>query len=227
MSRLRLTGPESPAVKICGLTRLQDAAAAARAGADYLGMIASEGFARSVPWSQGPAMALETGLPVVAVVVNEPLDRLVELAEATGAHVLQLHGDEPPELLDALRERGPWKLWKCLRVRTEEEVPEGIRSFGSVADGLLLDGWHPEHRGGSGVRFPWDLLEAQRDAFPQSLDFIAAGGLTPENVAQAVRRMRPDIVDVSSGVEIETGIKDPARLRAFIKHAKDQGFPVD
>jgi phosphoribosylanthranilate isomerase len=168
-------------------------------------------------------MALETGLPVVAVTVNEPLDRLLELAEGTGAHVLQLHGEEPPELLAALRERGPWKLWKCLRVRTEGEVPEGIRNYGPVADGLLLDGWHPEHRGGSGVRFPWDLLEPQRDAFPPALDFIAAGGLTPENVAEAVRRMRPDMVDVSSGVEIETGVKDPARIRAFIENAKHQG----
>lgn len=209
-----------PTVKICGITRLEDANAAARAGADYLGLIASRGFGRSAPPFLGPAMAEATGLPVVAVVVNEPLEALVRLAGDTGASVLQLHGDESPEYLDRLRAEGPWKLWKGLRVRSPHEVEDAFLRYGALVDGLLLDGWHPEHRGGSGARFPWDLVEPLRDGFPEGITFITAGGLTPENVAEAVERLRPHVVDVSSGVEAEQGIKDRARVRSFIQNAK-------
>jgi phosphoribosylanthranilate isomerase len=213
----------APAVKICGLTRLEDATAAAAAGADFLGMIASRGFGRSAPVFLGPAMTRATGLPVVAVVVNEPLDQVVSLGGETGAAVLQLHGDETPEMLQALRAQGPWKLWKGLRVRTSGEVEAALREFGPVADGILLDGWHPEHRGGSGVRFPWDVVEPLRGRFPKGVDFIAAGGLTPANVAEAVTRLRPQVVDVSSGVEAAPGVKDPAMVRSFVENAKGEG----
>lgn len=207
-------------VKICGLTRLEDALSAAAAGADYLGFIASAGHGRSAPAGLGAELARETNLPVVAVVVDEPLDRVVALARTARASVVQLHGGESPEEMAALRDRGPWKLWKALRVRTGAEVEDGIRRYGTVADGLLLDGWHPGLAGGSGTRFPWEVVGQVRGAFPPGLDFIAAGGLHAGNVAEAVERMRPDVVDVSSGVETSPGIKDPARIRSFIENAK-------
>lgn len=207
-------------VKVCGITRLEDGLNAARAGADYLGLIASSGFSRSAPLELGARMAAETGVPVVAVTVDEPIGRLAEMAVATAAGVLQLHGEEPPETLEALRERGPWKLWKGLRVRTADEVSRALDRYGEHADGILFDGWHPEHRGGSGARFPWDLVAPLREAFPRDLDFIAAGGLTPSNVAAAVLELRPDVVDVSSGVEMEKGLKDAGRVRTFIENAK-------
>ena len=210
----------TPLVKICGLTRLEDATAAARAGADYLGMIASPGFGRSAPGFLGAAMAEATGLPVVAVVVNEPLDRLGTLARETAATVLQLHGDETPEMLRAIREEGSWALWKGLRVRSARELETALQDFGPVADGILLDGWHPEHRGGSGARFPWDVVEPMRDRFPAGVAFIAAGGLNAGNVEEVVERLRPDVVDVSSGVEAERGLKDPGLVRDFIENAK-------
>ena len=213
-------GPRPLRVKICGLTRLEDAVAAAAAGADYLGFIASDGFPRSVSAAVGAAFGRETELPVVAVVVDEPTDRVVELAGAAGATVVQLHGDESPGELVALRGRGAWKLWKALRVRTGEDVADGIRRYGPVADGLLLDGWHPTMAGGSGTRFPWEVVGQVRGAFPPGLDFIAAGGLHPGDVAEAVERMGPDVVDVSSGVETSPGVKDPARIRSFIENAK-------
>lgn len=207
-------------VKVCGITRLDDGLNAARAGADYLGLIASEGFSRSAPLALGTRLAAETGVPVVAVTVNEPIERLADVGLETAASVLQLHGEEPPETLRRLRERGPWKLWKGLRVRTSDEVHRALDRYGECADGILLDGWHPEHRGGSGARFPWDLVAPLRTSFPRQLDFVAAGGLTPSNVAAAVLELRPDVVDVSSGVEMEKGLKDAGRVRTFIENAK-------
>jgi phosphoribosylanthranilate isomerase len=162
----------------------------------------------------------EAGRPLVAVTVDESLADLVRVAHRTGASVLQLHGDEPPETLESLREEGDWELWKALRVRSADEVLSALQRYGAVADGILLDGWHAEVQGGSGIRFPWDLVAPIRDRFPDDLRFIAAGGLQPDNVAEAVRRLRPDVVDVSSGVEISHGIKDAARVRAFIRNAK-------
>lgn len=207
-------------VKICGLMRIEDARAAAHAGADFLGTILSDGYGRSVPASFARRLSDEMGLPVVGVMVDEPLNRVVELAEDAGVAVLQLHGSETPELIRELREEGDWTIWKAKRVRTTQEVESAIVEFSGVADGLLLDGWHPEHQGGSGVRFPWDLVEPLRHRFPEELTFVAAGGLRPANVAEAVSRLDPDIVDVSSGVEITRGVKDAGRLNAFIRNAR-------
>jgi phosphoribosylanthranilate isomerase len=205
--------------KICGITRLEDAGLAGRAGADYVGAILSPGFRRSVEPEFASRYPEESGRPLVAVTVDAPMPDLVDIARRAGASVLQLHGDEPPERLEALRDEGEWELWKALRVRSADEVRAALDRYADAADGLLLDGWHPEHRGGSGIRFPWDLVEPVRPEFPSGLRFIAAGGLQPENVAEAVQRLSPDVVDVSSGVEIEHGIKDPARVRAFIRNA--------
>lgn len=213
----------SPRVKICGLTRLQDAHAAAHAGADFLGTILSPGFGRSVEPELARRIVEETGLPVVGVTVDAPVDEMVELAERGGVAILQLHGDESPEVVAELRRSGDWAIWKALRVRTTDEVVSALDRWAGRTDGLLLDGWHPEHAGGSGVRFPWDLVEPVRDRFPAALTFIAAGGLRPVNVGDAVRRLRPDVVDVSSGVEISTGVKDAGRVHAFIRNARAAG----
>lgn len=200
--------------------RVQDAGLAGRAGADYVGAILTPGYRRSVAPETAAAYPEASGRALVAVTVDEPLDRLVDIARRSGAAVLQLHGDEEPEVLAALRDEGDWELWKALRVRSADAVLTALDRYGAVADGMLLDGWHPEHRGGSGIRFPWDLVEPVRDRFPADLRFVAAGGLQPGNVAEAVRRLRPDVVDVSSGVEIAHGVKDAARVRAFIRNAR-------
>ena len=214
---------DAPRIKICGLTRLPDAHAAAHAGADFLGTILSPGYGRSVEPEFAREIVEGTGLPVVGVTVDESVDRMVELAERGGVAILQLHGSEGPDDIEALRRLGDWAVWKALRVRTTREVVEAIDVFAGVADGLLLDGWHPEHAGGSGVRFPWDLVEPVRFRFPEGLTFVAAGGLRPSNVSEAVRRLDPDVVDVSSGVEISQGVKDAGRLHAFIRNARAAG----
>lgn len=218
-----MSATESPVrvrTKICGITRVDDAGLAGRAGADYVGAILTKGYRRSVPPETAADFPEAAGRPLVAVTVDETLGDLVALARRSGASVLQLHGDEPPETLAALRNEGEWELWKALRVRSAGAVLSALDRYGAVADGMLLDGWHPEHRGGSGIRFPWDLVEPVRDRFPPGIRFVAAGGLQPDNVAEAVRRLRPDVVDVSSGVEISYGIKDAARVRAFIRNAR-------
>jgi phosphoribosylanthranilate isomerase len=219
------TGPPhdlgSLPVKICGLTQVEDARMAARAGATYLGAILSVGFRRSVVPGTAARYHEETGRPLVAVLVDETPSRAAQLARATGAAVLQLHGAEPPRVVRALRDLGDWQIWKALRIREAGEVLQAMERYGGLVDALLLDGWHPEHRGGSGARFPWDLVAPVRDRFPPGLGLVAAGGLQPGNVAEAVRRLRPDVVDVSSGVEIRPGIKDPGRVRAFIRNARE------
>jgi len=207
-------------VKICGITRTEDAIVAAHAGADYVGAILSEGFGRSVPIERAVEYGAETRLPVVGVTVDEELDALIRIGEEAELSVLQLHGSEDPGLAARVREAGPWEVWKALRVRTSDEILEALSVWEGVVDGLLLDGWHPEHRGGSGVRFPWDLVVPLRGRFPETLTFVAAGGLTPENVGEAVRRMSPDVVDVSSGVEITHGVKEPGRVRSFVRGAR-------
>jgi phosphoribosylanthranilate isomerase len=206
--------------KICGITRVIDAGLAGRAGADFVGAILTSGFSRSVPTALAARFTEASGRPLVGVTVDESLPDLVGLARRSGAQVLQLHGKEPPEFLEALAKEGDWELWKALRVRSADEVVDALDRYGSVADGILLDGWHPEVQGGSGIRFPWDLVEPMRATFPSHLRFVAAGGLHPDNVAEAVDRLRPDVVDVSSGVEISRGIKDAARVRAFIRNAQ-------
>jgi phosphoribosylanthranilate isomerase len=213
-------GSRTVRVKVCGITRLEDGIHAHRAGADYLGVIASEGFSRSTSLALAAELAEETGVPVVAVTVDEPAARLAQIARTSRATVLQLHGEESPEVLRILRDAGDWKLWKALRVRTADEVLEALARYGEVADAILLDGWHPEHRGGSGSRFPWDLVSPLRGEFRGATELVAAGGLTPSNVAEAVRALRPDVVDVSSGVEMEKGRKDAGRMRTFIENAK-------
>lgn len=210
----------APAVKICGLTRVEDARAAVRAGADYLGAILSGGFRRSIEPGVAASFTGETDRPLVAVLVDETPSRAAQLGRATGAAVLQLHGLEPPRVLEALRDLGDWQLWKAVRVRSADEVLEALETYGEVAHGLLLDGWHPEHRGGSGARFPWDVVAPLREHFPVTLDLIAAGGLQPENVAEVITHLRPDVVDVSSGVESRPGVKDARRIRTFIRRAR-------
>lgn len=200
--------------------RVEDAGLAGRAGADFVGAILTEGYRRSVAPDLAAKFSDESGCRLVGVTVDESLERLAHLARSSGASVLQLHGDEPPELLTALRGEGDWELWKAVRVRSAEAVLAALDRYAEVADGMLLDGWHPEHRGGSGVRFPWDLIEPVRAQFPDGVRFIAAGGLQPDNVAEAVERLRPDVVDVSSGVEVSHGVKDAARVRAFIRNAR-------
>jgi phosphoribosylanthranilate isomerase len=207
-------------VKICGVRRPEDARAAISAGADYVGAILSPGFVRSVEAETASGFLESAEAVLVAVLVNPEVEAATRAARTAGAGVIQLHGDEPPEALRQLRDEGDWRLWKAVRVRDAHDVLAAVERWAEVADGLLLDGFRAGHAGGSGTAFPWSALEAVRAQIPAGLRLVVAGGLDPGNVAEAVRRLSPDVVDVSSGVEVGPGRKDPGRVRAFVEHAR-------
>lgn len=206
-------------VKICGLSGRREALHARDAGASYLGVVLVPESPRGITAEAARAVVKEALIPVVAVLVNPSVTEASRAAEIAGASVIQLHGEEPPETVARIRTEGPWKVWKALRVRDAGDVESGLRRYGEIVDGILLDGWHPERRGGAGVPFSWEEVEEIRGRFPREILFVAAGGLEPGNVAEAVRRLRPDVVDVSSGVESRPGVKDPAAVEAFIRNA--------
>jgi phosphoribosylanthranilate isomerase len=208
------------AVKICGITTMEDAIAAEELGADYLGMILSQGFARSILPDDAVDIGLVVEAPLVAVLVDESLDEAVRIATLSGASVIQLHGEEDRDYVEELRRRGKWAIWKAVRVRDPEDLAEAVEALGASVDGLLLDGWHPDQAGGSGKSFSWEGVRVLRDQISDEVTLVAAGGLTPGNVADAVRALRPDVVDVSSGVELHVRRKDPELVRAFIRNAR-------
>ena len=210
-------------IKICGITTPEDAIAARELGADYLGMILSQGFARSILPDEAVEIGLAAAAPLVAVLVDESLDEAERIAGLAGASVIQLHGEEDGEYVEELRRRGKWAIWKAVRVRDPADVTKAVEALGASVDGLLLDGWHPDRPGGSGASFSWDGVRVLRDHIPRDLKLIAAGGLTPGNVAEAVHALRPDIVDVSSGVELHIRRKDPELIRAFVRNARGGG----
>jgi phosphoribosylanthranilate isomerase len=199
-------------VKICGLTNVPDARAAAEAGADLVGLMFYERSPRhiSVEIASEIAGQLPPFVTRVGVFVN-PSDALVTEAIARcGLNLLQFHGDEPPEFCTQF---GVMSM-KAFRVRDAESL-RALPAY--PTDAWLLDAFTPGQLGGTGARFDWALaLEAQRFGRP----IFLAGGLTPENVAEAVRSVRPFGVDVSSGVESRPGMKDAAKVRAFITAAK-------
>ena len=209
-------------IKICGITTPEDAVTARDLGADYLGMILSAGFPRSILPDEAVDIGLVAEAPLVAVLVGESLDEAERIAGLSGATVVQLHGEEDRDYAEDLRRRGKWTIWKAVRVRDPADVTRAVEAFGTCVDGLLLDGWHPDRPGGSGASFSWEGVQVLRDRIPHDLRVIAAGGLTPRNVAEAIQALRPDIVDVSSGVELHVGRKDPELIRAFVRNARGE-----
>ena len=198
-------------VKICGITTPEDAAMVARAGADAVGLVFWPRSSRHVSL----AAAREIGRAVppfvlrVGVFVDATPPELAAAAEAARLDVLQLHGDELPEDFVALPRRGV----KALRVGPGFDAEEAMRYEGRAA-GLLLDTQSKTAPGGTGETFDWALAQTLR---PRVSYLILAGGLTPENVGRAIEVVRPDAVDVSSGVESAPGRKDPDKVRAFIE----------
>lgn len=207
-------------VKICGLTRREDVVAAAAAGADYVGVVVTEGFGRSVPMTRAADLVADVRPVAVAVTVDETPERAAALARALGAGVVQLHGQEPPEAVEALRTLGSWRIWKAVRVRVPEDLMTAAIRYGDAADALLVEGWREGVVGGGGVRADLAALENVRATLPPDLPLVLAGGLTPDTVAQAVARFRPAVVDVSSGVEERVGVKSQILIERFVIEAR-------
>ncbi len=201
----------SPKVKICGITRLDDALAAARLGADALGFNFWPRSKRYLP--PGEARAIVRRLPSfvtpVGVFVDPTRDEVLRAVDQSGIAVAQLHGDEPPELCLSL----PLPVLKAIRV-ADVHALAALASY--EVQGFLLDAPTAGY-GGSGLTFDWELA-AQ---VARELPIVLAGGLGPDNVAEAVRVVRPWAVDVASGVERAPGVKDQDRMRLFIERAKE------
>lgn len=216
---------DTPRVKICGVSRRDDALAAEAAGADYIGVVLSGGFLRSVAPETAARVVEGIGAVRVAVLVDEDTDAASRLGEALGAGVLQLHGEEPPEVVAALRERGPWRIWKTVRARGPADVLRTVERYGALVDGILVEGRREGVVGGGGARLDLDAAAEVRALIPRSMEVVLAGGLTPDTVASAVARFAPDVVDVSSGVERVPREKDPTLVRRFIEEARRRNRP--
>ena len=210
----------SPQVKICGLTLRADAERAAAGGAAYGGAILAPGGKRSITPAAAAELFADLSLVRVGVFVDAPLEEMLRAAEIARLDVLQLHGAESPALARSLREAGSWTVWKSIRLRDPEELGRAVDDYADAIDGLHLEGWSPLAPGGTGTSFDWDALATRRERIPDSLSLIVAGGLSPANVGRAAALLRPTVVDVSSGVELSPGVKDPAAVTAFIAAAR-------
>jgi phosphoribosylanthranilate isomerase len=204
-------------VKICGITNREDAQAAVAAGADLLGFVFCEDSPRHVTVAEAAVIAQIVPPQVVRVglFVNAPEERVAEALSACGLQLLQFHGDETPEYC---RQFGAMSM-KAFRMKDAATL-QHLREY--PTDAWLLDAFVPNQRGGTGHTFNWELAVA---AVKLGKPVFLAGGLTPENVAAAVRQVQPFGVDVSSGVEAAPGKKDHAKVRAFVQAAKSAAGP--
>lgn len=203
----------SVTVKICGITNTEDALVAVDAGADALGFIFYEKSPRFVTTEAVAAIIQQLTRPVarVGVFVNATVETVLEAMSRCHLSLLQFHGDESPEFC---LQFGLMNM-KAFRVRDDSVFQEMQRY---PTDAWLLDAFSPAGLGGTGETFNWDLaIRANQLGRP----IFLAGGLTPDNVAEAVARVRPFGVDVSSGVEATPGRKDHAKVRAFIQAARN------
>jgi phosphoribosylanthranilate isomerase len=199
-------------VKICGITDIDDAMAAVDFGADALGFVFFKGSPRYVTPEQASSIIRELPpfITTVGVFVDEPVREIEKIVAATCLDIVQLHGDESPEACQASR-----RIVKAIRVKSIDSL-EPLKTFKGHVSAFLLDAYAPDALGGTGLKFNWDIaIEAK--SFGR---IILAGGLTPENVREAVRHVRPHGVDVSSGVERIKGRKDHEKMKLFIERAK-------
>jgi phosphoribosylanthranilate isomerase len=199
-------------VKICGITNGDDARLAAEHGAWALGMIFWPDSPRACPIGEAEAIGAELRreLEPVGVFVNATLDHVADVAERASLSILQVHGDEGPSYCREAARRTGCKIMKAARVKGGAEI-NALRAYHT--DYHLLDAYVPGSPGGTGESFNWELARRHRGPAP----VVLSGGLTPDNVAQAIEAARPFAVDSASGTEAEPGRKDPAKVRAFFR----------
>jgi phosphoribosylanthranilate isomerase len=202
-------------VKICGITNLDDAYVAIDAGADMLGV----NFYQPSPRYIAPDAARElinklkdvdSSVEVIGVFVNETIESVIDIATVTGIDAVQLHGDESPSFCEELNTRDGISVIKALRVR-EQFVPDHAQQYPVHA--IMLDAFHQTLRGGTGQTIDFEVARKACGLVPR---LFLSGGLSPENVAAAIRQVRPYAVDACSLLESAPGKKDPARMGAFV-----------
>lgn len=206
-------------VKICGLREQAHVEAATRAGAGYVGFVFFPKSPRAVSIDEAQALAIEVppGVAKVALTVNADDAQLEAILDKVPLDMLQLHGSESPERLAEVRRKFGLPVMKAVGIGSAEDLPR-LEAAMKVADQVLVDARAPKDAvlpGGNGVAFDWRLIANRRWPVP----WVLAGGLTPENVAEAIRLTGATQVDVSSGVETAPGLKDAAKIEAFIRAA--------
>lgn len=211
-------------IKICGITNYDDARAAVDAGANALGFNFFNKSRRfvDIPTAQQIVDRLPPSVIKVGVFVNHDASRIAEVVQEVGLDAVQLHGDEPPELITLIPAHV--RVMRAHRCGPEGLTPlvrflEDCHSLGRLPDALLIDADVGANFGGSGQLADWPLIRKQRD-MTMNLPLILAGGLTPDNVAAAIEAVAPNGVDVASGVEREPGLKDPALITRFVTAAR-------
>lgn len=212
--------PDATRVKICGLTRKDHVEAAVTAGASFVGFVFFPKSPRNVeiPAARDLALSVPAGVAKVALTVNADDALLDEILAEVPIDILQLHGKESPDRVAAIRNRTGLPVMKAIGVADAADL-DALDSYGKVADMLLVDAKPPKGGdlpGGNGLSFDWRLLTGRRWPVP----WMLAGGLDPDNVAEAVRLTGAPIVDVSTGVEAAPGLKDPDLMTRFVAAAR-------
>ncbi len=207
-------------IKICGIALADDAARAAALGADFIGLNFWPKSRRYLDPERAPIVAAAArgsgNAKLVGVFVDPEIDEILAIAGRVELDVIQLHGDETPDLVKRVSLSVYRPVWKAIAVRSSKDI-ERLDVW--PADALLLDAPTPG-RGGAGARFDHGLAREARERFPAK-HIVLAGGLDPANVAAAIALVEPWAVDVASGVEAAPGIKDPAKLQAFVSAVRN------
>jgi phosphoribosylanthranilate isomerase len=203
-------------VKVCGITRREDAELAVSLGAWAIGLIFHAPSPRVVDLAVAGQIGAELHgrAEVCGVFVNRPLDEVARIADQANLTMLQLHGEEGPVYASELARRTGAKVMKSARVKDLASL-QALNAFRHV-DYHLVDAHHPDLAGGTGETFDWSLLRSRRSKVP----LVLSGGLTPDNVADAIRATHPWGVDTASGTEARPGVKDPAKVEAFFRAAE-------
>lgn len=210
-------------VKVCGVRTPADAAVVGAAGADFMGVILSPGYFRSVAREGALAVYEAARAHRVGVFVDATAEVVARTARDLALDVVQLGGSEAVDTVVEVGGAGDWAVWKTIHAKPGVSMAEAAAPYAGVADGILVDAWDPAQPGGTGHTFAWDAVGAEVRRAIGSASFIAAGGMTPENAGTAIAALGPDVLDVSSGVESTPGIKDPARTRAFVEAVRRAG----
>lgn len=213
-------------VKICGITNLEQGRAIANLGATALGFIlvpsspryiSPTQLASIIPYLPAPVETiLRPNAKAIGVFADSSLEEISQIVRSTGLNAVQLHGQETPEYCRALRQQLPTvELIKALRIRSAKDLANTI-NYETVVDTLLLDAYHPQLLGGTGHTLDWSMLQN----FTPTCPWFLAGGLNPDNILEALSKLNPDGIDLSSGVELAPGNKDLSKVEKLFQQLK-------
>ena len=207
--------------KFCGLTRGEDVALADALGASYAGVILTKSPRRVTPEHASEILAFAGRVRTVGVYRRRPVAEILDEARRIGLDVIQLHGHFSADDITLIRESFDGAVWSALGVDAENpRIDATSLEAALLADAVVLDTSVGGHSGGTGRTFDWERAKPAAKSIADRADLILAGGLTPANVAEAIRTLRPSVVDVSSGVESRPGIKDPDLMKAFAEQVR-------